>query len=462
MQKASTIVMIDDFCASKLNNKRRIFVYLPPGYANNPNEHYPVLYMHAGQRAFEQTHPTGDSWHIHTTCDRLIAEGRMEGIIIVAISHVRPVTSNEFYHFRAPDEEAPFIDCTGLDYEDFIIYELKPYIDIHYRTQPDARNTALIGSSAGGLSTYHIGFRNSHIFGKLLMLSPYFVKARLDSEVVSGLHEERLYREYKGKFPLRLWIDIGDAEGLFLPRHVHDVVEYLLGEGFLYGEELAYLLQPDAAHEEAAWAERVEMPLLYMFGKPSRPVALDLLGRKTAGLSGMIVQVNPLIRYENGLVMTGLNCMYEVSNPDVLEVSSNGTIIPKGIGSTTVRVSFEGLETSGEYHIVEELSELVTITISVELPPGLVQESLYGGMGMKLLPEGTDQYGGQFLVPRDSGYQFRFTRGFRQFELAATENRLPNRFIRADRDQKLHFKIERFAKKSDTDLGRSRYTDGAI
>ncbi len=70
---------------------------------------------------------------------------------------------------------------------------MKPYIDENFRTLTNTENTALIGSSAGGLSTYNIGFRNPEVFGKIGMLSPFFVKVEDDHS------ELKLYEMYEGK-----------------------------------------------------------------------------------------------------------------------------------------------------------------------------------------------------------------------------------------------------------------------
>lgn len=461
MPGQSAIVTIDSFYARRLNNERRIFVYLPPGYEERTSKRYPVLYMHAGQRAFEPAKPGTESWNIHKAADRLIEEGIIEEIIIVAIAHVRPVTSNEYYHFVAPAAEAKHIACTGLDYEHFIIRDLKPYIDRRFRTLPDPANTGLIGSSAGGLSTYHIGFRNPDVFGKLIMLSPYFVKAWLDENGEAKLGEETLYRPYTDKLPLKLWFDIGDAEGLFLPRHVRGVVDRLVAAGYRYGEDIGYLLKPDAAHQEADWGERVHIPLIFMFGKtPGRVAAVELLGRDSAALKGMKTQINAVARYDNGLELSVLNGDYRVQDPEVLEVLPDGTVKPKREGETAVTLTVDGVEATRTYRVVNELSEFVNVAMSVEVPPeSAPAESIYGGMGMKLMRDGDGRYAGRFLVPRDTGYRFRFTRGFRRFETAADGSALPNRAFRAAEDLVLHYKVERWEEKAVDSPERRSHAD---
>ncbi|MBW7473162.1 esterase [Paenibacillus oenotherae] len=460
MRNESKIIIVSNFHANKLNNDRRLFIYLPRGYEQNEHKRYQVLYMHAGQRAFDPVQPGTESWNIHKAADRLIADGLMEEIIIVAIAHVRPTESNEFYHFTAPNEELAHIKCSGLDYEDFIIHDLKPYIDERFRTLTEPRHTALLGSSAGALSTYNIGFRNPHIFGKLMMLSPYFVKARLDEQSDSGLFEETIYDMYEGKPALKIWMDIGDAEGLFLPRHVRGTVDELIGRGYRYGDEIGYLLQPEAAHQERDWGERVHIPLLYMFGTIGKPVALELIARDDVGLQGMSVSINALVHYDSGFVMSELEGTYIVEHPDVLEVTGDGVIIPKAEGVTNVTLIAHGLQASRQFTVIKELSHLVCVRMSVKVPSSTPDRSaIYGGMGMKLETTGNLVFEGQFMVPRDSGYQFRFTRGFRMFEVDAEGNPIRNRCFRADKDVELHYEVEQWEGLGKSGPERKDYAD---
>ncbi|MGV2686533.1 esterase, partial [Clostridium perfringens] len=139
-----------------LNNERDMFIYLPVSYENDVEKRYPVLYMHDGQHMFFEDHK-GESWDIHTTVDALVSEGKMKEIIVVAISHVEDTRISEYMHAN-PDGHNIFNTTNqGELYEEFLIKEVKPYIDKEYRTLPDKRNTALMGSSAGGLVSYNIG-----------------------------------------------------------------------------------------------------------------------------------------------------------------------------------------------------------------------------------------------------------------------------------------------------------------
>ncbi|RIE01285.1 alpha/beta hydrolase [Cohnella faecalis] len=203
----STIMRIEGFRSENLNNERDLFIYLPPGYTESEDRRYPVLYVHDGQNLF---HPAmnGQSWNLHRTADRLIANGSIEEIIIVGIANMGAERANEFMHpldgvLYQNDKEN--ITPRGILYERFLIGEIKPYIDGMLRTKPGAADTALMGSSRGGKVTYHIGIRRPDVFGKLGILSPYFYYVNPLS-----LEEHRMYASFPSKSPLsKIWIDLG-------------------------------------------------------------------------------------------------------------------------------------------------------------------------------------------------------------------------------------------------------------
>lgn len=430
--------------ASRLGNIRNIYVYLPPGYHEQTDRHYPVLYVHAGQRAFGPSGPGNETWHMDQVADELILSRLIEPLIIVGIAHVRPVTHNEFYHFIAPEREAVSVGCSGVAYEHFIIHELKPLMDQRYRTLPDKSNTGLLGSSAAALCTLHMGMRNPDIFGKLIMMSPFYVDVQLHEAADSGLQEENMYRLPEEIPDVRMWMDIGDMEGLFLPSQVRRVAHQLLERGVRSAEELVFLEQPGACHQEVDWGARVHIPLLYMFGQAGKPSSLELLGREVIGLhGGMVVCINARLHYDSGFVQSLLQGNFTSSHPDVLQVRANGELVPVGTGSASVTLTVGELSATRVYTVVPELSAHVEVCIRTEVASEEhSEETIYGGMGMKLVRSGKGRYEGCFRVPRDSGFSFRFTRGFRRFETDLSGKPVANRVFRATENMSVHYQIQ--------------------
>lgn len=159
------------FKIPQLNRTRRIWVYLPKGYASSSTK-YPVLYMHDGQNLFnEQTAPFGE-WGVDECLDSLQKKTKKEWII-VGIDHGGSNRMTEYspYNFSAQNQT---FTAEGEQYVQFIANNLKPYIDAKYRTQKTKENTAIAGSSLGGLISYYATVKYPEIFGSAGVFSPSF------------------------------------------------------------------------------------------------------------------------------------------------------------------------------------------------------------------------------------------------------------------------------------------------
>src|SRR5262249_12382400 len=65
-----------NFPSKILGNTRTLIVYLPPGYEQNADERYPVLYMQDGQNLFDEaTSFAGIEWKMDEAAQALIGQG---------------------------------------------------------------------------------------------------------------------------------------------------------------------------------------------------------------------------------------------------------------------------------------------------------------------------------------------------------------------------------------------------
>jgi len=138
----------------------------------------------------------------------------------------------------------------------FIIDELKPFIDAQYRTLTDRENTAVIGSSMGGLISFLISWEHPEIFSKTGCMSSSFY-----------YHEDKVIKmvmNYSGpKKNIKIYIDHGE-DGLVRGQKMFCT---LTAKGYLVGTDMDYFYAPGAEHNEKAWADRLERPLLFFFKK---------------------------------------------------------------------------------------------------------------------------------------------------------------------------------------------------
>jgi predicted alpha/beta superfamily hydrolase len=252
------------FHSEFLEHDRTVMVYLPPDYDPFSAERYPVLYLQDGQNIFDRATSFGEEWRVDESAQALIAAGEIEPLIIVAIYNTGEHRVDEYTPTpRAEIGRGGHANRYGL----MLIEELKPFIDRTYNTLPNAANTALGGSSLGGLLTMHLGLRHSTVFGRLAALSPsiWWDDCVLLREV-EGLH---------GKLPVRIWLDAGTAEGTDTITNTRALRDALVAKGWTIGDDLAYLEELGGEHNEHSWSMRVERVLKFLFSLPNRGSAAN-------------------------------------------------------------------------------------------------------------------------------------------------------------------------------------------
>ncbi len=234
---------------------RPILVYLPECYEREPSRRLPVFYLHDGQNLFDgrTSYVAGRTWEAGSTADRLTAAGEMEPVILVGVANAGLRRMAEYTAIR----DTRMGGGEGGAYGRLLIEELKPFIDRVYRTRTDPVDTALGGSSLGGLISLYLGFLRPDIFGKLAVLSPsLWWNYR---SILTFVNRARPRPQ-----PL-IWLDMGTAEGA---RHVRDtdhLHRLLLRLGWRDGDNLAYLEAEGAVHDESAWAARFDQVLRFLF-----------------------------------------------------------------------------------------------------------------------------------------------------------------------------------------------------
>lgn len=224
---------------------RDIVVWLPPGYSEG-EERYPVLYMHDGQNAMDPTTSfLGTDWGIDETATRLIGEGRMRPVIIVGLYN----TPQRMEDYGSGEQ--------GAAYQRFVADVVKPLIDRTYRTKPGRDDTAVMGSSMGGLVSFLLAWNHADIFKQAACLSPAFFP-----ETVKLVREAASAPE-----GMRVYMDNG-TEGIEqkIKAYCDDMIAALPEKGFIQGANFDWFLDQGAEHNEKAWAARLERPLLFLFG----------------------------------------------------------------------------------------------------------------------------------------------------------------------------------------------------
>lgn len=228
--------------ASASGVEHRFRVFVPPGYYENTLKKYPLIYMHDGQNVFLNEEVfRANSWRTNKVLDVLDKMNAIEEVIVVGIH-----PNNRMTEYTLPGYE---------DYGRFLVETLKPLIDAKYRTLTGPANTAVMGSSLGGVVSFYLGWQWPQVFGKVACLSSTFT---FKDDLL-----ERVSTEAKRK--IQIYLDSGwPGDNYEATRSMRD---RLIWKGYRPGSELFYLAFPEAKHDENAWAARSPIPFQFLFGK---------------------------------------------------------------------------------------------------------------------------------------------------------------------------------------------------
>jgi predicted alpha/beta superfamily hydrolase len=233
-----------------------------------PARHFPVFYLHDGQNLIDPrtSFVPGRTWQVDATADALAASHEAEPIILVGIANTGVRRMAEYTPTRDPRRGGG----DGPRYGRFLVQELKPLIDLYFRTLPGPNDTAIGGSSLGGLISLALALDYPKVFGKAAVMSPsVWWNQRAILNRVSAA---------RPKPDLHIWLDMGTGEGL---RHLRDtdlLHRRLLQRGWheeatsvtdpkapSSPPDLFYLRVAGALHDEAAWAGRFGQVIRFLF-----------------------------------------------------------------------------------------------------------------------------------------------------------------------------------------------------
>jgi predicted alpha/beta superfamily hydrolase len=259
----SELIVHSDFYSEVLHANRTVVVYLPPGYRRDTRRLYPVLYLHDGQNIFDPStaYVPGQHWRLRESADDLIARRRIEPLVMAALYH-----GGARRLFEYTPTKTRKLGGGGLTLHARVLGdELRWWIRRHYRVLPQARNTALAGSSLGGLATLCLGLRFPEVFGRLAVMSP---SVWWDHRVVLK-YVEALRHTTRQK----IWLDVGTNEGDSPFSSVRDVRllrAMLVSRGWRDGGNLHYQEAAGADHNERAWAARAPQMLEFLFPRKAK------------------------------------------------------------------------------------------------------------------------------------------------------------------------------------------------
>lgn len=281
--------------ATKLGSSRPIYLYLPPGYDQSPQQRYPVLYLHDGNNLFDAAQVAANgSWELDAVADAEIAAGRVAPFIGVGIPN-SAARMDEYTHVQdtfSSGGKPVTVGGKGDDYLDFVVKQVKPLVDRRYRTQKAFAQTAILGSSLGGLISYYAGLKHPTTFKYVGGMSSTFGWGRFGQKnpTMEQLYQQTANLKARGQV---YYLDSGDNPNnktnppvcpnpnVEAEDNYCETVSFrdmLVKKGINtfpknpdavplspQNIDIYHYYQPDAPHNEAAWRARLFRPLRLFF-----------------------------------------------------------------------------------------------------------------------------------------------------------------------------------------------------
>lgn len=247
---ASNVTVLEhEFTIPDLNRPRLVRIYLPPDYEAS-DRRYPVLYMHDGQNLFDDATSYAGEWGVDETLNELF-EKQGFGLIVVGIDNGGDKRMNELSPW--PNED--YGEAEGRQYMEFLVNDVKTYIDQNYRTLPDQENTAIMGSSMGGLISHYAIFEYPQVFSRAGVFSPSYW---FSNEVYAFSQPDKLADS------ARLFVLMGGKEGGDGVEDMEKMISRLLDDG-LPKNRLKSKVVPDGEHNESFWRANFAEAVTWLF-----------------------------------------------------------------------------------------------------------------------------------------------------------------------------------------------------
>ena len=263
MKKYSVLL----FYSKELGREVRIYLMLPANY-HKSEKNYPVLYMHDGQNLFDaNTGYKNQTWGILDTYEE---NPKLPEVIIVGIENGGDERSSELVPFSFNFADVGYsqygdaiIKSKTDDYFDFIINQVKPYIDKNYRTYKSAKNTGIMGSSFGGVFTTYVACVDQSYFTRFAAVSSAYL--------YPGIHKElqNLVKESDFDLVNKFYLDVGTNEiddSMKSKMYIDSNIEIKdLLEKKINNEKLLFKIVEGAKHSETDWEKRFPEIIRFLF-----------------------------------------------------------------------------------------------------------------------------------------------------------------------------------------------------
>lgn len=263
--------------SSKYVTDRNIDVWLPEGYGEN--QKYAVLYMHDGQMLFDANQTWNkQEWEVDEVVSRLLSSGKIKNCIVVGVWNDPELRWSDYNPQKALDYLTQNIIDTAFtgkmncpvnsdNYLKFLVEEVKPLIDSNFSTLPDQANTFVMGSSMGGLISMYAICEYPRVFGGAACMSTHWVgNPDYFYEEVPEAYVTYLKNNLPDPSNHKIYFDFGtETLDKYYEPWQKEVDKVMTEKGYTRKNWLTKKF-PGDAHTEVDWAERLDIPLVFLLG----------------------------------------------------------------------------------------------------------------------------------------------------------------------------------------------------
>ncbi len=270
--KDSKVILHEDF-ASNYVDARNVEVFLPAGYDETSIQKYKVLYMHDGQNVFNpKTSNTGIDWGVDEAVDSLIRIDKIKNTIVVAAWSNGQKRFSEYMPkapaaiSETPEAKAGLKQNTGFDalysdaYLQFLVEELKPFIEKTYNVSNKTEDTSIMGSSMGGLISLYAICKYPKIFGAAGCVSTHW-----PIPILGNAYMNTLPATLPDPATHKIYFDFGTEtlDAQYEPYQIK-VDQMMINKGYEQGKNWITKKFAGAEHNEKSWNSRIHTPLEFL------------------------------------------------------------------------------------------------------------------------------------------------------------------------------------------------------
>lgn len=271
--------------SSKYVDARNVDVWLPDGYSTK--EKYAVIYMHDGQMLFDSSNNwLHQEWGVDETLGKLMAENMIRKCIVVGIWN-SGIERHSDYFPQKPFEALTQYQQDTLykvdrvnagrlfagkvhsdNYLNFLVRELKPFIDSAFSVKKGRASTFIAGSSMGGLISMYAICQYPNVYGGAACLSTHWSGIFTDkNNPIPDAFLDYLSKNLPSPKTHKLYFDHGTITLDTLYGPYQKRANAIIHSGGYNDKNFMTKVFEGPSHTEKSWANRLYIPMKFLLEK---------------------------------------------------------------------------------------------------------------------------------------------------------------------------------------------------